>query len=470
MNSFELKHVNKKELFNNVNSNQTNKSPAIVLRKGSDKLLNNEISDSQNIASHKNTKFTYEKDDKIYEVELKDDSELKNLNDSIKKIKKSLKNMQSNQSEESKINLQTGFLIQVLPTVKNENLMEKHLSKNDATISNAQNIFNSYNLHLKDASNLSSLATCLICQQILSIQIVRIMEGCKHYLCVMCCKTFYEDRIELGEIDLKCPNYKCESRINLNNLKNYISIKHYESLEKNKLNNEYGERNYFNNLNKLPHYSISGTLDIKKLAISKDFTNIDKNTMIYSIRNLAQKHVLQIGSDEPYMLFNKYKDYFCKSCNEPSLYGKLPGKIVKCLNCDKTFCKFCMKILSSSHFDLSSQNHCKIYFRKRGINSILKPLRIRKDSIMRKFYIRLIIMTIGFLLLMKFLHYKILNFFELLIDVIFCRLSSKFNKIKHMIYYIMIMINIPILIFSIFIGNLILPFFPVTHYLVDNLK
>jgi hypothetical protein len=475
MNSLELKQVIQVPYLRNSKTNPVKKNPVIVLRKSSSKHTVDKININQNIVPLPHTKFIYENDDKIYEVDMKEDSQIKNLNKNIEKIKQTIKNIQGSQLEDSKVNLQTGVLIQVGPNIKNESLKVEKIFKDDVTVSNIEkpfNNYNNYNLNLIDSStNFSGLANCLLCEQIISIQSLNIMENCKHHICVMCCKTFYEDRIELGEVDLKCPNYKCESRIILNNLKNFISLKHFESLEKNKLDYECVERNDVDNMH---HNSISaphsGILDIKKLAISKDFNNKEKNTMIFSLKNLAQKHVLQIGSDEPYMLFNKFKDYFCKACNEPSLYGKLAGKMVKCLNCEKTFCKFCMKNLTSSHFDLSNQNHCKIYFKKRRVNTILTPLQNRQETRMRKFYVKIMIIIFGFLLIMKFLHSKILKIFELIFDILLCGLSRKFKKINYIVNYILLFFNIPIFIIMIFVGNIILPYFPIIHFLVENIK
>ena len=63
-------------------------------------------------------------------------------------------------------------------------------------------------------------------------------------------------------------------------------------------------------------------------------------------------------------MYNKNKDIFCQKCLNPTLFTKINGYFIKCLNCDYKLCKYCLREFSDYHMDIMSPNHCKVYYRR----------------------------------------------------------------------------------------------------------
>ena len=71
-----------------------------------------------------------------------------------------------------------------------------------------------------------------------------------------------------------------------------------------------------------------------------------------------------INSNESFYVYNKAKVQFCPKCGEQALFGKSGAHFVKCLNCNYCLCKYCMKEFDGKHMDITTEEHCKVFFRR----------------------------------------------------------------------------------------------------------
>ena len=191
---------------------------------------------------------------------------------------------------------------------------------------------------------------CFICDQFYLKEKTQTADGCEHTFCQKCGKAFFEEKIEQGDIASKCPVYKCPKKIDIEIIKQLVSTKHFCVME-GKDPNEINTGNLFRLTN--------SQTELLKQNYNNYFNKID------AVKLYTQKHVIDINTNESFFIFNKAKEQFCVKCHEPALYGKSGKFIVKCLNCYHTICKFCMKSFTPDHFEITSFNYCKVYFRKR---------------------------------------------------------------------------------------------------------
>ena len=235
----------------------------------------------------------------------------------------------------------------------------KNEKKNKEDYINKKNNFNIYNQHI-----------CNICDLLKPSNKFIFLPVCNHSLCINCAKSFYEDLIEKGEFNLKCPYYKCSKVLSsMLLLKNIISQKHYERLIGNnnnkKNNNKKVQKKLNNNTLQLGGKQTlsSYTKGTKK---SSTINTLDKNISKLEINTILQKYskknVLSITkNDDEFIIFTMFRECFCPCCNLPSLFGKTLSNHLKCLNCFKSICKFCFKVVDTDHFNTYSQKCCKNY-------------------------------------------------------------------------------------------------------------
>ena len=189
---------------------------------------------------------------------------------------------------------------------------------------------------------------CFICELIISIKKFIKYKTCKHIMCENCGKSFYEDKIEQGEKNLRCPSYKCGSNLIDGTVKLFVSEMHFNQQQQ-------------NSSNKKIDLATGRPINFGKMST----INLKQN--LFKI--FSQNNVLDITRIDAFFDYKRSKEQFCTKCYEPALFGKNGKNYIKCLNCSNFFCKFCLKNLNQHHFDLSSLNHCKIFFRKKTIKS-----------------------------------------------------------------------------------------------------
>jgi hypothetical protein len=272
--------------------------------------------------------------------------------------------------------------------------------------------------HLNEEPTFEYFKLCYICDKLHLTTSTFSSLGCEHAICLKCGKTFYEDKIEQGEGNLKCPIYNCQACPEISFIKTILSDKHSETLM-NLL--ERGESN---------------------VEMSKR-----KSNTFFEVKVYTQKHVFDVNTNDTFFTFNQTKDQFCIKCGEPSLYGRTGKSYVKCLNCYNTICKFCMKAYSYDHLDITSLNYCKVYFRK-----TLKK-NIEKQSNLKIFLLTYLMMIPSFTLLFCAM-------FTYIADIISYVLlyKNKTNAIFKVIFFLMYFISI-IIMFPVFI--LLIPYFPI---------
>ena len=209
----------------------------------------------------------------------------------------------------------------------NHNLKDEFDNNENNNIKNL-NQFNSLNIKKMD----KRYRTCNICEHTLPISKIFTAECKEHFLCGICTKMYYEEIIENGEKEMVCPFIKCKQPVDLQILKKFISIEHYNNLINNKNNKE--------------------TLDINK-------NNDKKKLDVY-----MKKNVIDINSNNNFYNYNRFKKDYCPICYNKSLYLKADRIFYyKCLNCMSKICKYCLKEYNIRHMDSSYIDHCKIYYR-----------------------------------------------------------------------------------------------------------
>ena len=191
---------------------------------------------------------------------------------------------------------------------------------------------------------------CFICENINKEKNIFVPKCQIHFLCKRCLKSYYEDIFENNIFSLKCPDTNCDKEIDFNILKNIINGIHYEMFINNK------KETQTNNNNEKELY-----LNDTKLIFNSKVNN--ENIKLYT-----QKHVLDINSNKKFYMYNKNKDIYCSNCLKPTLFTKINGYFIKCLNCHYRICKYCLKEFEDLHMDIMSEKHCKIYYRRDNIN------------------------------------------------------------------------------------------------------
>ena len=194
---------------------------------------------------------------------------------------------------------------------------------------------------------------CFICEKSYNLNKMFSPKCNAHYICRKCIKSYYEDIFENNNFLLKCPKTNCNEEIELNILKNIISQTHYEMF----INMQKKNKEKFNSINSFNNNIRELYLKDTKLLFNSKIKN--ENIKLYS-----QNHVLDINSNEKLYLYNKNKDIYCQKCFKPTLFTKINGFFIKCLNCDNKICKYCLKEFNNYHMDIMYENHCKVYYRK----------------------------------------------------------------------------------------------------------
>ena len=254
--------------------------------------------------------------------------------------------------------------------------------------------------------------TCSICDNTYPSSKIFVPECGIHFLCKRCAKNYYEEKIENGHSDLKCPFLYCQTKFPKNILKNLVSEEHYHLLN---------ENNYKN-----------------KVISAKLKSNINYEDMkVYS-----QNHVIDINNNKILYNYNKSRDIFCSKCNKDTLFSKVNNYFLKCLNCGHCECKFCFKDYHNGHMDINNQNRCKVYFRRNDDNIGIN-----------KFYFFLIQLFLVFAIYFMIFISIFLNSKEFLKSIL-C-ISNKKKRYNFFIYYFKMFF---VIIFSTIILLITFPF------------
>ena len=280
-----------------------------------------------------------------------------------------------------------------------------------------------YNNNLKNQINFKAYKNiCSICDVKYASYFFYVAECHTHFLCKKCAKTFYEEKIEMGAKELFCPFIFCKKKFLKSQAKKFLSNKHYKMLvEEEKTNN-------FNSLKLRNNYN-------------------NKKEM----KNYSENHVLDINNNKIFYNFNKNKNIFCSRCNNQSLFCREKQLFMRCLFCNFEQCKFCFKEYTQDHFDMNSNNYCRIYYRDSDIDKISK-------SKMYLFLKQILLVFASFFLI-------IISFWKLSKNMFFnCFFKLNENNNNCILFYIKIILIyiLTFLIFAIFlpINIIMFPWFP----------
>ena len=280
-----------------------------------------------------------------------------------------------------------------------------------------------YNNNLKNQINFKAYKNiCSICDVKYASYFFYVAECHTHFLCKKCAKTFYEEKIEMGAKELFCPFIFCKKKFLKSQAKKFLSNKHYKMLiEEEKTNN-------FNSLKLRNNYN-------------------NKKEM----KNYSENHVLDINNNKIFYNFNKNKNIFCSRCNNQSLFCREKQLFMRCLFCNFEQCKYCFKEYTQDHFDMNSNNYCRIYYRDSDIDKISK-------SKMYLFLKQILLVFASFFLI-------IISFWKLSKNMFFnCFFKLNENNNNCILFYIKIILIyiLTFLIFAIFlpINIIMFPWFP----------
>ena len=280
-----------------------------------------------------------------------------------------------------------------------------------------------YNNNLKNQINFKAYKNiCSICDVKYASYFFYVAECHTHFLCKKCAKTFYEEKIEMGAKELFCPFIFCKKKFLKSQAKKFLSNKHYKMLiEEEKTNN-------FNSLKLRNNYN-------------------NKKEM----KNYSENHVLDINNNKIFYNFNKNKNIFCSRCNNQSLFCREKQLFMRCLFCNFEQCKYCFKEYTQDHFDMNSNNYCRIYYRDSDIDKISK-------SKMYLFLKQILLVFASFFLI-------IISFWKLSKSIFFnCFFKLNENNNNCILFYIKIILIyiLTFFIFAIFlpIDIIMFPWFP----------
>lgn len=279
----------------------------------------------------------------------------------------------------------------------------------------------------------STFTTCLICDKIYQMSSLYSAKGCQHLLCRKCIKNYYEEKIEQGETTFKCPVFKCTSMFDIALIRVFISNEHFNVINGNK-------KSLINMKLTLP-------------AFNKQYDTLK----IYTMHN-----VIDINSNENFYVYNKAKVQFCPKCGEQTLFGKSGAHFVKCLNCNYCLCKYCMKEFDEKHMDITTEEHCKVFFRRSDEEQLLDTNNRKRAQLGLNLLIQFLLVMCSYLFMFTagFLYIKEGVEFVFLC----CGNKSKKNII---INCIVLILSIAIFLSAIPIILMSFPYFPVFIAIMD---
>ena len=311
-------------------------------------------------------------------------------------------------------------------TIQNEKQITRYRNdsySNHKDFNNRCNLSSDTNREIKDnKSNNNTNITekksnqCLFCEKICTDFEYFKNFNCQHYFCKKCGKIFYQYFLDKGETNnFKCPVFSCLSCYSSKFIKSLISLKFNSDINTNNKNvMNHSERNIYLKV-----------LDSRDFFISND--------------NIINKNIIDINNNDNFFSYVKKFLFECPICKDISLYGNINGPYFKCLKCLKNFCKYCREEYNYSHFDLSYNQHCKIFYRIRD--------KKEKKKINIIFFFKYIFLFIGaFLFIMTFFINKIKYSLKI---------KNSGKRIIYVVFYIVLS-----LIFTP-LSLLLIPYFPI---------
>ena len=339
-------------------------------------------------------------------------------------------------------------------------LNKKEISRNNTLTIDRRNsthlitsIVNMLHSTSENTLTTSNYDKCLICERAFSIINLCCSECNKHFFCRRCLKNYCREKIEKGEKRMKCPITKCKYNIYEEFLKSILSEDYYHLLYRKSKSLKSDDKTIESDnisRNKFDKFEIFS----KKIK----HNSIDKKKRIKLYNN---KHVIDINSN--IMLYNmsKYKDEYCPNCSEQTLFCHTSTLFNKCLNCGFKICKYCNKKFTKTHLIFNCEDHCTIYFRKIGNNSL-------QNNYFYDYFMQLIYVIAMFYITFAFCFLSIFNF----LGFIFRMRKNKENVCMCLIYrlkyFLCILISVVLFIIIFPILFIWTPYFPSIIALIDG--
>lgn len=273
---------------------------------------------------------------------------------------------------------------------------------------------------------------CIFCEQIFKETEISKLIICEHKFCNRCGEKFYEYQIKIKHTNyFKCPFTKCLAVIPDNVIEFLFSSKN-ETYRESTMKQD--ENTYRNLMNKDKEIKPKNDDNIKTVKKNNDVNVVNKKYLL-EVNNSKNNYLFYIQSHKNFIL--------CPSCNQNTLYRNANKYFLKCLSCEKKYCKSCMKLLVENHFDPENAGRCKVYYR----NQKKKTQNVINFGFK---FIRQIVLTIfGYIFLMCFFINKIKEFHK--------KENHYSNFGKFMIYLLYVILFILFLPVNI----IIIPFYPV---------
>lgn len=291
-------------------------------------------------------------------------------------------------------------------------------------IAETRNRFSKSNDIIENREAETSFSLCFICDKFMQKNQTFQTSTCNHVFCRKCGKLYYEDKIEQGETEFKCPIFKCHSTLSHNIIQSLVSTQHYEILLDEEKNDTKFKKVIKRNLNQ----------------------KLELQSKIDQVKLYIKPHVIDINTNETFYMFNKAKIQFCPKCGECALFSKSGNHFIKCLNCFHTICKYCLKNYDVLHMDIGTVDHCKVYYRKNEKDD-------RNLEIWKLFLIQLFLVIASFIMIFIG-DFKYIN--SGIKKILCCR--DKKSTIKSIFVY---SFNIIIFILTMPIILVFFPYFPV---------
>ena len=411
----------------NANVNNANKFESNDLTKLDDsENLDKNIKFKNNYINYQNSLNDYIKKRDIY---FKNNNSIKsNNNNKEKEIYDSI-------SENKKLLIIRNSRLKMKTNNKNETTKFENRMMNSKIFNSKSILIENENRILKPIIELKKKIACFLCEKVFNSEKI-FFPNCKiHALCKKCIKNYYEDKFENNNFSLKCPDTNCNEKIDFDIIKNIINNLHYELfLESQK--EEYN-KNYLG----------------EEICVNKTKSKVEH------LKPYFQKHFLDINSNKNFFLYNENKDIYCNKCLKPTLFTKINGYFIKCLNCHQKICKYCLKEFNDIHMDIMNENHCKVYYR-RG-----KYLLNKKFNCTIEYCLQLLFVVTIYYLTIVCVYF---------ITIHFLKRKLKFDNNKSQKSFIRLIIYIFIQFFSIVLlfvcfpfVLIIYPFFPALIILTD---
>lgn len=282
---------------------------------------------------------------------------------------------------------------------------------------------------------------------------------CSHLFCKKCGKSYFEQLVEKGIYNIKCPKYNCYSNLNLKDLKEILTPDTYQKIQtfmkidnsKPKINNRYKSNEKGSkdinlnlikkNIDKLSnHDSFKALIPKKKHSLKSQIPISNRNN--YSMHFRVKQHIIKVTDSTKFRIRVKnekeIKKALCMKCKKSSLFSREDQNFIRCLNCGNVICKYCFK-------QLGEKNENSI----RKLNTIYAicynhiKIRSKKNRPKRIIYEILFIVS-GFLILW----------------IGFSKYEAKYIINKRKSFFLFIIFFFIFLIFNLIVFVLFIPYFP----------